>query len=202
MKRSRQYKLLLSGGRGAILGLAVFIVAVHVSNIACTRLKSVDFSLHEKKNGDMGLGIMYREFKWRFTNNTRLVHRDITESECIWQATLHCVAPDPRTVAIGFRFFDSEGNVVDEAGYLSQKGIYPDSIAQFFTLLPDDSAKTIRGSLWIGRDEALRAVDGDIYVMHTLRDTTLTDTGRAAPDTSSMEKDSLRSGEPESGGTI
>ncbi len=145
----------------------VFMLCIPVL-FACSKLKTVDTSLHERRNGDMGFGLSYTSFKWRFGNQTR-VNMMREEVECLWQATMRSSRPDSISIEIGFRLFDAEGDLLDEISYSAQKISYPDTISAQITMMPGDTARTLRGSFWVARDDALRAVEGDIYIVEMAR---------------------------------
>ena len=171
--------------RGIFIISAVLLCGFTSSS--CSRFKTVDTSLHEMENGDMGMGVGYSAFKWRFTNQVR-VHNRMSQVECIWQAALQSSRSDTLAVILGFRLFDVEGNLVDEVAYQNQKGSYPDSISTLIQLIPADSARSFRGVFWLERSSALDVVDGDIYILesfpviNTSIDSVTSDTLNAAPD--------------------
>ena len=169
--------------------LLVLIFGILGPQIKCSEWKGVDTSLRERRIGDMGLGIQYENLVWRFTNNTRQANRGVKEAECIWQAKLKNLGSESLTVAIGFRLFDIEDNMIFEIQYKVQKKVYPDTIAQFLTLNPADSSRTIRSSFWVDMEKALKVTEGDIYIVETLIDTTLTDTMTVSTDTVAVNTD-------------
>ena len=143
--------------------LPVLLLCV-ISCIACSKLKTVDTSLHERRNGNMGFGLEYAVFRWRFGNQTRVVARR-EEVECLWQATIRSARPDSVSIEIGFRLFDVNGETVDEISYGSRKISYPDTIADFIIIGPGDTSQSVSGTFWVERDFALRAAEGDIFII-------------------------------------
>ena len=132
----------------------------------CSELKTVDTSLHELRNGNMGFGLEYTVFKWRFGNQNRILARR-EEVECLWQASIRNARPDSISIAIGFRLFDVEGDVLGEIKYNSQKISYPDTIADVITLGPGDTSRTVRGTFWVERENALRTAEADIFIINS-----------------------------------
>lgn len=172
--------------------LIILIVSGEFAISGCTKLKSVDYSLHAKNAGDMGYNIQYQNFMWRFTNATRKNKKGVAQSECLWQATLQNTSTDTVSLKLGFRLFDNEGNVIEELQYNAQKVSYPDTIARYFTLVPQ-KIRTIRGSFWIDMEHALKTTDGDFYVITTVIDTTRKDSLEIIPvDTIKTVKDTTK----------
>lgn len=172
--------------------LIILIVSGEFTIVECTKLKSVDYSLHTKNVGDMGYSIQYQNFMWRFTNATRKNKKGVEQTECLWQATLQNISTDTVSLQIAFRLFDIEGNVTEEIQYDAQKVSYPDTIARYFSLIPNKK-RTIRGSFWVDKENALKTVDGDFYVVTTVTDTTRKDSLKIIPvDTTKIIKDTTK----------